>query len=124
MKARRSVLLVVSIVIMTLGVGPVLAQDWAGSGRVRGTVSDADGNPIAGAKVIYRLLDDESQNLAGRTEVVCREKIGGGASDSSRRRRIPQHPLDVTSGSCDRSGQTDGARANRAEEESSRLSGR
>jgi tetratricopeptide (TPR) repeat protein len=31
--------------------GPVLAQDWAGRGRLQGRVIDGEGNPIVGAKV-------------------------------------------------------------------------
>lgn len=34
-----------------LPLAPVLAQDWAGRGRVQGTVQDQDGNPIADAQV-------------------------------------------------------------------------
>ena len=36
----------------------VAAQDWAGSGRVKGTVTDTDGAPIAGATVYFRMLED------------------------------------------------------------------
>jgi Tfp pilus assembly protein PilF len=34
------------------------AQDWSGSGRVRGKVTGPDGKPIAGARVYYRMLEN------------------------------------------------------------------
>ena len=38
--------------------GEVAAQDWSGSGRVRGKVTGPDGKPIAGAKVYYRMVEN------------------------------------------------------------------
>jgi tetratricopeptide (TPR) repeat protein len=37
---------------------PVAAQEWSGSGRVTGTVFDEDGQPVAGAQVFYRMVQD------------------------------------------------------------------
>lgn len=34
--------------------GPLTAQDWAGRGRVQGSVKDVDGNPVSGATVTLR----------------------------------------------------------------------
>lgn len=58
MMVLRRTLLVFAAVAMVLAGTPALAQDWAGSGRVKGTVVDTDGNPVADAQVIYRLLAD------------------------------------------------------------------
>lgn len=42
-------------VAMLAAAAPVLAQDWAGRGRLQGVVTDTAGNPLAGAKVtLYR----------------------------------------------------------------------
>jgi Tfp pilus assembly protein PilF len=38
--------------------GEVAAQDWSGSGRVRGKVTGPDGKPIAGAQVYYRMVEN------------------------------------------------------------------
>jgi Tfp pilus assembly protein PilF len=38
--------------------GEVAAQDWSGSGRVRGKVTGPDGKPIAGANVYYRMAEN------------------------------------------------------------------
>jgi Tfp pilus assembly protein PilF len=38
--------------------GEVAAQDWSGSGRVRGKVTGPDGKPVAGAKVYYRMVEN------------------------------------------------------------------
>lgn len=55
MALRRMLFVVVALV---LAGGQALAQDWSGSGRVRGTVMDQDGNPIVGAQVHYRMVAD------------------------------------------------------------------
>lgn len=39
---------------------PAAAQEWVGTGRVEGTVTSADGRPLAGARVTFHLLDDRS----------------------------------------------------------------
>ena len=52
---RRSVVL---LVLAALTAAPGAAQDWSGSGRVKGTVTDLDGNPIEGAQVSYRMVID------------------------------------------------------------------
>src|SRR5262245_23503914 len=38
-------------VALALVAAPIVAQDWAGQGRIQGTVTDADGKPLAGAKI-------------------------------------------------------------------------
>lgn len=58
MTARRaSSLLFAGLLLIGLA-GEVYAQDWSGSGRVRGKVTGPDGKPIAGAKVYYRMLEN------------------------------------------------------------------
>ena len=57
MALRRVVLIFIAAAVVLTG-SPALAQDWAGSGRVKGTVTDGDGNPIADAQVFYRMLAD------------------------------------------------------------------
>lgn len=52
-----------TITALTLGLlfaSSVNAQ-WTGTGRVSGVVAGADGKPIAGATVIYRLADDPDE---------------------------------------------------------------
>lgn len=58
MMARRYILIIAVVVASSLICGPLAAQDWSGSGRAKGTVKDADGNPIEGAQVFYRLVYD------------------------------------------------------------------
>jgi len=55
MYLRRSVVL---LVLAALTAVPGAAQDWSGSGRVKGTVTDLDGQPIEGAQVFYRMVID------------------------------------------------------------------
>ncbi|PWB68868.1 MAG: hypothetical protein C3F15_15830, partial [Holophagae bacterium] len=58
MTARRTVYLIFAGLLLTGLAAEVAAQDWAGSGRVKGMVTDMDGAPIAGAKVYYRMLEN------------------------------------------------------------------
>jgi len=58
MTARRGLCFVIAGLLMVGLAGEVAAQDWAGSGRVKGTVTATDGTPIAGAKVYFRMLAD------------------------------------------------------------------
>jgi hypothetical protein len=58
MKALRKMLLIATATALVATAGPAWAQDWAGSGRVKGVVTDTDGKPVAGAQVIYRMLND------------------------------------------------------------------
>ena len=69
MMALRNVLMFVAALV--LAAGPALAQDWSGSGRVKGTVTDQDGKPVAGAQVIYRLLNDRE---SGPPNMVTNKK--------------------------------------------------
>ncbi len=55
MNLRRSVVLLVLAALIAV---PGAAQDWTGSGRVKGTVTDLDGQPIAGAQVFYLMVSD------------------------------------------------------------------
>ena len=71
MMALRNVLLMSVVLAVLLASGPAMAQDWAGSGRVRGTVSDEDGQPIKDAQVIYRLLNDRE---SGPPNMVTNKK--------------------------------------------------
>ncbi len=56
--ARRSQ----KVTIIVLSLGLLLASSahaqWTGTGRVSGTVTGPDGEPIAGARVTYRLVSD------------------------------------------------------------------
>lgn len=56
MTARRTLCLVMAALLWGGLAAEVAAQDWAGSGRVKGTVTDSGGTPIAGAKVYFRML--------------------------------------------------------------------
>ncbi len=47
----RSAALVALVLVCA---SPLAAQDWAGRGRAQGIVKDAQGNPVAGAKVTLR----------------------------------------------------------------------
>jgi len=47
-----------AIFVLTLSAQSVQAQAWAGSGRIKGEVTDVDGHPIKGAKVTYRMMDN------------------------------------------------------------------
>jgi Tfp pilus assembly protein PilF len=58
MTSRRALSYIVAGLLLIGFAADVAAQDWSGSGRVKGTVRDADGNPVAGAKVFYRMLED------------------------------------------------------------------
>lgn len=58
MTARRTVFLIIAGLLLIGIAGDVAAQDWSGSGRVKGTVTDTEGNPIQGAKVFFRMLED------------------------------------------------------------------
>jgi len=58
MTARRILCLIVAGLLWGGLAAEVAAQDWAGSGRVKGTVTATDGTPIAGAKVYFRMLAD------------------------------------------------------------------
>lgn len=49
---------------MLLSVSVAWGQDWAGRGRVSGIVTDAEKNPIVGAKVTIFLGDDETNGPA------------------------------------------------------------
>jgi len=49
----------------------VLAQQWSGTGRVSGVITDPDGAPVVGAVVTYRVADDPE---AGPAPFVTDEK--------------------------------------------------
>jgi tetratricopeptide (TPR) repeat protein len=48
---RHVAFLVLVALLLSVTASPVLAQAWAGRGRLQGTVKDEAGNPIEGAKV-------------------------------------------------------------------------
>lgn len=48
---QHAVLLACAVFALLLITSPVLAQDWAGRGRIQGRVIDGENNPIEGAKV-------------------------------------------------------------------------
>jgi Tfp pilus assembly protein PilF len=58
MNARRAISLLFAGLLLIGLAGEVCAQDWSGSGRVRGKVTGPDGKPIAGAKVYYRMVEN------------------------------------------------------------------
>ena len=53
---NRPTLLTLTLLLLTVALVPVFAQDWAGRGRLNGNVIDENKNPIEGARVIL-LLD-------------------------------------------------------------------
>lgn len=53
--SRRLLTFVVSLFMTTALAAPVAAQEWSGTGRVSGVVTDQKGKPVAGAKVRYHL---------------------------------------------------------------------
>lgn len=57
--------------LLLLGAAALGAQDWKGRGRLQGIVSDADKNPIEGAKVTM-YLGEEGQG----PEPICSDKKG------------------------------------------------
>ncbi len=71
MMALRRVVLIFIAVVVVLAASPATAQDWSGSGRVKGTVTNTDGDPIAGAQVSYRMLDDRE---SGPSPMVTNKK--------------------------------------------------
>lgn len=54
MAQRTSRVAWILCLLVAVAFAPVAAQDWAGRGRVRGTVKDEAGKPIEGAKVTLR----------------------------------------------------------------------
>ena len=68
---HRTVYLVVAGLLLLGLAADAAAQDWAGSGRVKGTVTDTDGTPIAGAKVYFRMLEDRN---AGPSPFITNKK--------------------------------------------------
>lgn len=58
MTARRALVLIIAGLLMAGLAGEAAAQDWSGSGRVRGKVTGPDGKPIAGARVYYRMVEN------------------------------------------------------------------
>ena len=46
MKALRKMLLIATATAFVATAGPAWAQDWAGSGRVKGVVTDTDGKLV------------------------------------------------------------------------------
>lgn len=51
----------VGLTLAALVAVPVAAQEWAGRGRIQGTVTDPEGNPIEGAKVTINLTGRPDQ---------------------------------------------------------------
>jgi tetratricopeptide (TPR) repeat protein len=60
-----------SILLLLLACAPLLAQAWAGRGRLQGTVRDPEGRPVEGAKVTLLLEGEEGQ---GPAPVVTNKK--------------------------------------------------
>lgn len=58
MTSQKAVCLVAAGLLLLGFAGELAAQDWTGSGRVRGTVTDTEGHPIAGAQVYFRMLEN------------------------------------------------------------------
>ena len=59
-KARVSALLAVVAFVLAASLGaPLWAQEWVGEARVRGVVLDADGEPLAGARVVLTVFERE-----------------------------------------------------------------
>jgi tetratricopeptide (TPR) repeat protein len=54
MRHRSSRVAWIFCLLLSTALAPAMAQDWAGRGRVRGTVKDEAGKPIEGAKVTLR----------------------------------------------------------------------
>jgi len=45
-------------VVLMAGAQSVMAQAWTGAARIKGVVTDLQDNPIKGAKVTYRMMED------------------------------------------------------------------
>jgi Tfp pilus assembly protein PilF len=58
MTARRAFCFLIAALLMAGLATEAAAQDWSGSGRVRGKVTGPDGKPIVGAKVYYRMVEN------------------------------------------------------------------
>jgi tetratricopeptide (TPR) repeat protein len=55
--ARRILVATIIAVTVTLLQTPLAQAQWTGTGRISGTVTDRDGQPIVGARVTYRLAE-------------------------------------------------------------------
>jgi tetratricopeptide (TPR) repeat protein len=62
---RHLVLIALLTTLLSL---PAAAQDWRGSGRLEGRVTDQDGKPIAGAVIKIRLPDHPDQGVDVKTD--------------------------------------------------------
>lgn len=56
--SRFSLLTLVLLLITLASAAPLAAQDWKGRGRLQGIVTDMDGNPIKGAQVTLRSVEE------------------------------------------------------------------
>ncbi len=55
---QKCSLVAILLVLGLAAAGDVSAQAWSGSGRIRGSVVDSEGNPVSGAKVYFKMLSD------------------------------------------------------------------
>ena len=64
---RRTTLILAGLAatfILLIGAQSAMAQAWSGAARIKGEVTDLQGNPIKGAKVIYRMMQDRETGPA------------------------------------------------------------
>lgn len=64
---RRSIMIFVGLaatIILVAGTQNAMAQAWSGAARIKGEVTDLQGNPIKGAKVTYRMMQDRDTGPA------------------------------------------------------------
>jgi tetratricopeptide (TPR) repeat protein len=58
--ARRLSRTLILATVLALAAAPAVAQEWSGTGRITGLVTDDEGNPVQGAEVSYQMLEDRS----------------------------------------------------------------
>jgi hypothetical protein len=69
---------IVTLIVIAGLAAPVVAQSWKGTARATGIVKDAEGKPLAGAKVSVFVLADPSQGPeAIETDKKGRWAVGG-----------------------------------------------
>jgi len=59
---------VLALLVLTLVVGPSVAQETVAMAEIHGTVQDMDSDPVVGARVVYRLVDAEGVFISQPTD--------------------------------------------------------
>ncbi len=58
MHRMRRITIAASVLVLAALAAPVLAQEWAGQGRLQGTIKDEQGKPVEGATITLRMGAD------------------------------------------------------------------